>query len=92
MQQPAQMPGGPSPFAMDNMRQELSRMSQHNGSGAWATEFDPGMQQHMQPTSPGFNPAEFARFQSTNAATEVDRLQLLNDTDVRNYLRSESPF
>jgi peroxin-5 len=68
MQQPAQMPGAPSPFAMDNMRQELNRMSQHNGSGAWANEFDPGMQHNIQPNSPGFNPAEFARFQQANAA------------------------
>jgi len=68
MQQSAQMPAGPSPFAMDNMRQELSRMSQHNGSGAWASEFDPGMQHNIQATNPGFNPAEFARFQQTNAA------------------------
>ncbi|KIW07603.1 hypothetical protein, variant [Verruconis gallopava] len=68
MQQPAQMPGAPSPFAMDGLRQELGRMSQHNGSGAWAAEFDPGMQHNIQPQSPGFNPAEFARFQQASAA------------------------
>jgi peroxin-5 len=68
MQQPAQMPGAPAPFAMDNMRQELNRMSQQNGSGNWAAEFSPGMQHNIQPNSPGFNPAEFARFQQANAA------------------------
>ncbi|KAF2436481.1 peroxisomal targeting signal receptor [Tothia fuscella] len=64
LQQPAQLPQGPaSPWAMENMRHELQQMSNGNGSGAWASEFDPGLQHGIQSKSPGFNPAEFSRFQ-----------------------------
>jgi peroxin-5 len=66
LQQPAQLPNGPaSPWAMENMRHELQQMSGQNGSGAWATEFDPGMQHGISAgtKSPAFNTAEFARFQ-----------------------------
>jgi peroxin-5 len=67
LQQPAQLPQGPaSPWAMENMRHELERMQQNgSGSGAWSSEFDPGLQHGIQGAqSPaGFNPAEFSRFQ-----------------------------
>jgi peroxin-5 len=69
LQQPTQLPQGPaSPWAMENMRHELQQMSQQNGSGAWASEFDPGLQHGIQGAqSPaGFNPAEFSRFQQTS--------------------------
>jgi peroxin-5 len=77
MQQNAQLPQGPgpaSPFAMEQMRRELER-AQHSGSPAWAAEFDPGMQApQMGPSmqkQPGFNPAEFAKFQQMNSAART---------------------
>lgn len=79
MQQPAQQLSGPSPqpFAMEHMRRELENFQTappRTGSPGWAAEFDPGEQARMEAAfpgaqrnnSPGFNPAEFARFQQQN--------------------------
>lgn len=78
-QQQAAMPSGPvhTPFAMEHMRHELDHLaarpaSARSGSPGWAAEFDPGEQARMEaafnkpagPMSPGFNPAEFSRFQA----------------------------
>lgn len=64
MQQPSQLPTGPapSPWQMEKMRQELQQISQHNSSGSWAAEFEPGLDTAPQ-RAPGFNPVEFARYQ-----------------------------
>jgi len=72
MQQPSQMPQGPHPFAMEQLRRELEQASQaqRSGSPAWAAEFEPGLQgpaEFQALNSPGFNPAEFARFQMASA-------------------------
>ena len=56
---------------MENMRRELQQMSQSNGSGAWASEFEPGLAAEpvqATPMAAGFNPAEFSRFQQLNPA------------------------
>ncbi|KAF1808924.1 TPR-like protein [Eremomyces bilateralis CBS 781.70] len=73
-QQPSQLPHGPgpaSPFAMEQMRRELER-AHGGGSPAWAAEFDPGVEapQHMDAGfhGPGFNPAEFAKYQQMNSS------------------------
>lgn len=68
LQQPAQLPAGPapSPWQMEKMRQELQHISQHNGSGSWAAEFEPGLDAAPQRAA-GFSPAEFARYQQLNA-------------------------
>lgn len=76
MQQPGQQLNGPppQPFAMEHMRRELENFqtaSPRTGSPGWAAEFDPGEQARMEAAfpgaqmnnSPGFTPAEFARFQ-----------------------------
>lgn len=75
LQQPAQLPNGPaSPWHMENMRHELQQMSHQNGSGNWAAEFDPGLQHGIQAgtKSPGFNPAEFSRYQSNNGVQRTE--------------------
>lgn len=71
MQQPAQLPQGPapSPWQMEKMRQELQHLSQNNGSGSWASEFDPGLEAQAAPRSAGFNPTEFARYQQINVSS-----------------------
>jgi tetratricopeptide (TPR) repeat protein len=76
MQQNGQLPQGPaSPFAMEQMRRELELVQQRpqrQGSPGWASEFHPEEQARMesafqaQSKQPGFNPAEFARFQAMN--------------------------
>jgi peroxin-5 len=68
MQQPAQLPAGPapSPWQMEKMRQELQQISQHNSSGSWAAEFEPGLETAPQRV-PGFTPTEFARYQQLGA-------------------------
>ncbi|KAJ5475278.1 Peroxisomal targeting signal receptor [Penicillium diatomitis] len=77
MQQPGQQLNGPSPqpFAMEHMRRELENFQNvpaRTGSPGWAAEFDPGEQARMEAAfpgaaqmnnTPGFAPAEFARFQ-----------------------------
>lgn len=70
MQQPAQLPQGPapSPWQMEKMRQELHHISQNNGSGTWAAEFDPGLEAQAAPRSAGFSPADFARYQQINSS------------------------
>ena len=70
MQQPTQLPQGPAPSAwqMEQMRHELHHLSQNNGSGPWAAEFDPGLEAQAAPRAAGFNPAEFARYQQINVS------------------------
>ncbi|EPS31530.1 hypothetical protein PDE_06485 [Penicillium oxalicum 114-2] len=77
MQQPGQQLNGPSPqpFAMEHMRRELENFQNappRTGSPGWAAEFDGGEQARMEAAfnsgaqmnnTPGFAPAEFARFQ-----------------------------
>lgn len=67
LQQPSQLPQGPSPWQMDALHHELHHMQQ-NGSNGWAAEFDTSrpvqpMQAAQMPMAAGFNPAEFAKFQ-----------------------------
>lgn len=75
--QPNQMPQGAglaSPFVMEQMRRELEQASQGNNSGIWAAEFDPGLEASARMEAAfqgskmsGFSPAEFARYQQTQA-------------------------
>lgn len=82
MQQPAHMQaaGPASPFAMEQMHRELERAaSQRSSSPGWAAEFDPGMPQanmeaaFQRPSSNGFSPAEFARYQQVNGSSAPQR-------------------
>src|SRR5579871_5959823 len=57
MQQPAQLPAGPSPslWQIKKIRQELQQISQHNSSGSWAVEFF-FLLIRRPPRAPGFSP------------------------------------
>lgn len=78
MREQAHLPqaaGPASPFAMEQMRRELEQASraQHNASPGWAAEFDTGREgvpvdPTFQNARPGFNPAEFAKFQQMGTA------------------------
>ncbi|KAF2099376.1 TPR-like protein [Rhizodiscina lignyota] len=93
-QQPSHMqaPGPQSPFAMEQMRRELERTS-HNSSPGWAAEFDPGMDganmeaAFQKPTSRGFNPAEFAKFQQMNQSHDARTASPINSTPSMMYQR-----
>ncbi|PYI03886.1 peroxisomal targeting signal receptor [Aspergillus sclerotiicarbonarius CBS 121057] len=82
-QQPGQIPGAPpQPFAMEQLRRELDQFQTtppRTGSPGWAAEFDAGEHARMEAAfagpqgpmmnnTPGFTPAEFARFQQQSRA------------------------
>lgn len=100
MQANAQLPGGPAaatPFAMEQMRRELDQATRHHSASPqnWAGEFEPAMPEHAQPqmeaafsrqTNPGFNPADFARFQQrTPNARTASPLSNTTQTPMQGY-------
>jgi peroxin-5 len=74
-----QQPGpGPQPFAMDELRHNLPQsLTRRTPSPGWAAEFDPIQPARMEAAFPkiapqrpaGFNPQEFARFQSPSQSS-----------------------
>lgn len=90
----------PQPFAMDQMRQDLPNiqgMTQRTPSPGWTAEYDPGDYSRMeaafasskmgQSRTNGFNPAEFSRFQQSQASTATAASPMQNVQGVNSMYR-----